>query len=95
MKKNTIVFSQLSLERCRHYIAHIHALMYMNETDKQGIDPATSHNIQAIVMLLDQELQENQKLLRSTKSKSPSGSRKRVAPSNICAFPAQTSVTNL
>jgi|GEM_PF-1776905 flagellar biosynthesis/type III secretory pathway ATPase len=60
MPEHAIICSQLALERCRQYITHIYAVMYMTE-DKQ--DPVILDSVRKIVSMLDQELGNSQDFL--------------------------------
>lgn len=60
MPESAIICSQLALERCRQYITHIYAVMYMTD-DKQ--DNVIMDNIRKMVSLLDQELGNSQDFL--------------------------------
>ncbi len=60
MPESAIICSQLALERCRQYVTHIHAVMYMAEDTP---DSVTMDNVRKIISLLDQELGNSQDFL--------------------------------
>lgn len=60
MPEHAIICSQLALERCRQYITHIYAVMYMTE---DRADSVIMDNVRKIISLLDQELGNSQDFL--------------------------------
>ncbi|MFN3826830.1 MAG: hypothetical protein ACK4NR_04315 [Micavibrio sp.] len=63
MRENALICSQLAIERCRHYIAHIHALIYMTGEKTEGSVLALD-NIHNMINLIDQELGDSQDFIR-------------------------------
>ena len=89
MTMTTHICNQLSLERCRQYIAHIHALVYMETSalGKKGTN--VSENVHSLLSLLDQELQESQRRLAVIDSKTGAAPRRKTGRNNIYPFPEQ------
>ncbi len=85
----THICNQLSLERCRQYIAHIHALIYMESSQRGKTGTNVSESVHSLLSLLDQELQESQRRLSMADPKSSPPSRRKIARNNIYQFPEQ------
>lgn len=67
MHENALICSQLALERCRQYIAHIHALIYMTGDKADGGTLALA-NIHSMISQIDQELGDSQDFIRIAQS---------------------------
>ncbi len=56
MEQSAIVCSKLSLERCRNYVSHIHAVLFLCRQKGEGIDKTGAENLSRLVSLLGFEI---------------------------------------
>lgn len=73
MSTTTYIHHQLSLQRCRQYIAQIHALIYMG-TPRRGKARAGFESVHDLLSLLEHEIQESAYLPTVTDSAHTSNS---------------------
>lgn len=62
-KENGKIVGMLGLERCRGYLAHMHAIMYMCKPEDAGLDPVAAGNMRRLMELMDGELQSSYAVL--------------------------------
>lgn len=65
-KLGTLMTCQMAMERCRHYIAHIHAILYLSESEKDLLDEYTKENLHDLLGVIDRELAVSLKSLQDT-----------------------------
>lgn len=92
MTTTTDICTRLSLERCRQYIAHIHALIYMEDSQPHKARSHLNENLHSLLSLLDQELQDSQRRLAGAAPKTGAASRRKSGRDNVYPFPEQTDV---
>ncbi len=57
MKESATVCGRLALERCKYYVNHIHAVLFMcKEKQGEGLDETATESIQRLTTLLGMEL---------------------------------------
>ncbi len=63
MKDSAIVCSKLALERCRNYVSHIQAVLFLCREQGLGIDENGAATLQRLASLLGAEVQASYELI--------------------------------
>lgn len=63
MDANTLMCGQLALDRCRNYVNHIHAILFLCGQHDAALDEKAINHIHRIASLLGEELETGFQML--------------------------------
>lgn len=61
--RNALIVCRLSLERCRHHLAHLRALMHLCQPSGLGLEPVAADSALDILTRMESELSRSAQML--------------------------------